>query len=764
MFVKKCSRLTSPSSLPLVFFYSKTGQDISSVRATMGQQTSFFEFSQEIAKLHNVDCKLTSDPKDPVWKILFLSPMTDEEICSFFNFDDVRKLRRYHPDRLALVLFKCIEQLVDFSERGDLIVDYCSVMNALRMLGNALPYCYEDLNVKGTEVKDNTIVTQQTLSRQGVGIIQQSPFAEKFYTHFFWENRTCEGVDLNSASHVSVWASGATWHREPLGNVVVRTLTKLCFVPRFTVGELQRLPRELGAAEMRSVGGSTTPAVTVYTNLLWYNSTQRSGTNFRQVDPRRIHVLRTLIQCLSWNVFQGNESLENPFLSAFVDDAINPLAPTLCMTLVNRVITHYSKGTLPYTSYVGADSAEKILAHSLSLLAISFDHPHAAVNCFVRVFKDVVDKNQQQAEQLVLGLHRVIDNPLFASKTMLKDSQKVVSCTLEALVVMFHLLEMPNLTAVCIKSQRYLLTSLLFYVQECARLDSAIHEMQCVLFILLRLSVKASFLKALLNESISAQPPLFVLPDMMRDGATPTYADVLVLMLCFVVSPASPQWFLPLFPVAATIFANVLATADNLTELTCFEVHHAFEFLCNRNVLRRGAASQRACQLWVEGIVSMAQRSTRGCLPLLASLGVSSTAKKLQQLIRGDDTAAVVENAAPDADPAALKKEKKPIKWIDKFEDDMPLSALVELSEDYAKRIGSSDAPSGVSHNKAQLYENLALQEQGLAMPPVSAEPLIRAFVVTGKVRHFFSGTIWRALHKANLRPPLFDFQTVKLY
>lgn len=756
----------------------------------MGQQTSFLEFSQEISKLHHLDCKdLRASDDAPIWKVLFLSPMSDDEICSFFNFDDIRTLRRYHPDRLALVLFKCIEQLVGFCERGSEVSDYCSVMNALRMIGNAAPYCFEDIHLKGTELKETTITSKRTQELRGDGIKQQSPFAENFAHHFFWQNRTCEGFDLSNVVTVHhQWVAqtaNSKWLGEsPLGEVLMRSLTRLCFLPRFTVGPLQTpssTPSTAYTTELSAVA-DTEPAAKVFTELLWYGCSVRTGNiTFRQVDPRRIQVLRVMMQCLSWNVFAGNEKLANPFLDVLVDDHRCPLAPTLCQTLVNRISTHYSRGAVPYSSYIAADNAEKILEHSLSILSIAFEQPSPAVNCFLRVFENLNQNTASgsPAENFLIGLHRIIENPLFSSRTFLKESQKLVHCTTEAVALLFHLVGFDHIRSIFLRSASQMVIPLLFIVQEAARHDKKAREAELAMYVLLRVSSDSQFLHNFVNQPVDAQPPLFVLPDLMKNAPRATFGDVILLMMCFVISPASPRWFLPMFPAAATICSNVLAATTSLTEGTCFEINHALEFLVHKNVLKKGPAAQEACQLWIDGIVSIVQRRLPVCVPLYACLGVGSAGVGLKRRIDGIEDAAAVENEPAAIESSAAKTEtdevadsltKKgrrsaAIRFIDGFEDGMPLDELIRISEDAKTKLEDKSLSVGTTEDRAAVYEKIsASATSGLRIPAAVNTPLIRQTVVNDELRKWMSGSLWRSIHSHNTRPPIYDFRTVKLY
>lgn len=720
--------------------------------------------------MHNEIWSIESDKAklDAFLRVMFLSPMTDDEICSYFGFDDIRKLRRFHPDRLALVLFKCVEQLAEFVDHHDQISDYCSVMNALRMLGNALPYCFEDIALEGTTIKETTIVSQRTVDRIGKQVL--SPFAARFGVHFFWENKTCQGHELEMSSTVEKWAAHPRKWNKPVGVIVVQTLTALCFVPRFTVGAHQRPSAVPQGHREEMAMRECAPSAKVDTGLLWYGATTQAalhGVTLGQVDKRRIQVLRTLIQCLSWNVFFGAANLENPFLSTLVDEELCPLGPTLCLCMVNSISCHRSRGILPYTSYLNAENPEKILQLSLSVLSIVFDLPNEPTNSFIRVLRVIVDKDRQKADRLVSGLQRVIDNPMYSARTFFHDSQKTVECTQESLLLAFHLQDCPTVHTLMIERMHEFLYPLLFFVQECARHESMVHDMQAAILLLVRLSANEAFLRAFANSPIQRQPPLFVLPSLLKDGNSATIADVIVLMMCFVVSPASPRWFLPAFPGAATIFANVVSAADKLAEVTCFEIHHALEFLTHRNVLKKGELAQGACQLWVEGVVTVATRNPRGCAPLLASLGIGNAAMTLQQLYRESDEAdAAALSSKREGDeeaPSSAPEHHRPIRWIPGFMQNMPIADLAHLSAEAKRKLEGQPYIEGASgENRTQAYDAvLGGNQAGVAMP---SNPLVHQMKVSLEVRRWLSGAIWRTLHSRNLRPPLFDYKSVKLY
>lgn len=95
-------------------------------------------------------------PDRPIFKTIFTTKLSDEDMAAFFNHDDVRFLRRYRPNQLAAVLHKCMEQLHYFTRHAVRLSDPTAATNALRILANALPYLMEDtaLHVAAPEPAD----------------------------------------------------------------------------------------------------------------------------------------------------------------------------------------------------------------------------------------------------------------------------------------------------------------------------------------------------------------------------------------------------------------------------------------------------------------------------------------------------------------------------------------------------------------------------------------------------------------------------------
>ncbi|CCD14861.1 unnamed protein product [Trypanosoma congolense IL3000] len=91
-----------------------------------------------------------------------------------------------------------------------------------------------------------------------------------------------------------------------------------------------------------------------------------------------------------------------------------------------------------------------------------------------------------------------------------------------------------------------------------------------------------------------------------------TYCDILVLCLCYVISPSSPQWFTSLYRSAVEILYTLQVCfprgtggrlpCDFLAEHSLFEIASSFSHLSSVFILSRGVETQRACAQMAKAI------------------------------------------------------------------------------------------------------------------------------------------------------------------
>ena len=794
----------------------------------MGQQTSIFDFRENIVALKSYDVSV-SVTNHTFWKTLFLTSMTDDEICAMLNFDDIRELRLFYTDRLAMLVYKCIEQLYDFVHHSTTAMDFCCVDNALRMLGHMLPFLFEDADFalasldKSKEEKGSArsiVITQKEMDR--LASRKQTVFGRNIAQLLFWENMTCAGDSIEACGHVYDWP-GVMQHEQlsskssasSLGQVLGQTLLKLCFVPGYTLyptqkSDLQSLRH--GLIDRCSLWFGSAPVAAPFTEKAVAFATVAQVT----IDRRRVDVLKTIIQLFYSSLCARGRA--NPFFACLTSSTICPEIPTLCIGLLHGVTHYHSRGILPYTSHVGAELPELILSLSMELLALvddtvatavlrsseaelmmrehqlaSFDEssslaapPNAWIATLAQQFQDDTDSSRL----LSLSLTRILENPIYASSTWLKGSQKVVECQSEALLLLLRLLDMNNFLAdfssTLLSSSIF---SLLHIVEAGTKSNQGFNDVQICLYVLLKLSASRGFLFALSEVAVPSggKIPLASIP-IPQAGSPPfTLMDVLVLGLCEMMSPISPRWYMPLIPTSATILANLATGVDKLHETTCFELANAMAFMSHRNVLAKGIGMQQSCQLLVEAAVTMLHRRPRGTVYLLAHLAVDDFGAKLRH---------VQESAPPihvHADPCETKgdtREQGEVELV--MHDDpnklsrpelslppdffsaMPLDdldgLLLKAKTFLEKKSDTTSHVGGGNNGEMMLMEPqlLAMLDSSefsgeLAMPAGRGQLTIRQFHLTAPIAKYVMMQTWRTVHRRNLRPPIFDFSAAKV-
>ncbi|RNF08027.1 hypothetical protein TraAM80_02960 [Trypanosoma rangeli] len=207
-------------------------------------------FRRAIVSLHYKEHPLSGDAGDLelFWRALFCTWLSDEQLASFWTAEDVRLLRMYRPGRLAAVLIASMQQLealialsceaaaeLDPGNSGDVgenpsggglatvkvegamnymqpqpslrrregrALNPCAALNALRLIGGALPYCFEDIEELTALLREDAdatarggripvIVSQRTRELMDVANRTESPYAADFAYHFFFRGEFC---------------------------------------------------------------------------------------------------------------------------------------------------------------------------------------------------------------------------------------------------------------------------------------------------------------------------------------------------------------------------------------------------------------------------------------------------------------------------------------------------------------------------------------------------------------------------------------------
>ena len=809
-------------------------------------QSTILDFREIIIELKYAP-EMFAPTRHDKWKILFLTPMEPNDIAAMISFEDVRFLRRHRPDRLALLLFKCVEQLSSFVCHHPKVSDYCCIMNSVRILCNAMPYCIEDHNVDGTDIPaDEVIINKATRMLRADAAKLSSVFSEFFLEHFWFKNLSCDSVKkenkISSAGDV------------PLAHQLVQMLVKLLLVPNFTLSSRQAR-NAITASVADLVSG-------VFPHLLWATgafSTETFGMHFTTgMNQCRIDVMRLLTIVLSEPMFRGSLSkFENRPLAVLCSEEECPLTPTIAASWINIILQYQPNGVLPYTSYVGAALPEQVVGMCLQLLnLVLYDGTtsktiiNAQVSNINTQKKKVEEKSalhigsssepvegaesqkerknvfrkmfvllfldEPNAKKFVESLIRLIHNPLSATQTWISGSQKNIMCHHEALLLLLNLLNNfpESMEHVLLRCSNFVpfFYAMLFFIQQGATEQNFFSEVQLSLFVLLKLLSCTEFSSGFLNKIVDGHHPL---RDIPPKSSTTTYADHLCLMMCSLMSVASPRWYYHLLPAAATILVNLPIFVTSLSEVTCFELFHCLEFATQRGFLIKGLVAQATASLVVESVVMWVLHKRANVIPLVAMLGTSNCAAKLDDLIKNpnpsevadkfniqghsssagvlateqqqkdggaleemkaltsEDNKKTQQKKSPEVDKSRKNNTTTQLVFCEEFLQQVQVQKLVAITLEAQRQVDEEAAK--ISSSVTSQHQHVNIEEQlpklypkllhrcsdGLSLPVSGLQ--LRAFVRSNESETYCYSVLWQVIHQHNISPPLFDAKTAKL-
>jgi hypothetical protein len=764
----------------------------------MGQSLSV-DFRQCVARMHKRTIAVNDHDH---WKVFFLTNMSSDDIATYLTPLDVRMLRRAMPQNLAALLYTAMQQLATFLHDAEAnlsvdtaatgrrsVVDECAVLNAIRIIAACMPYVLEE-DICEPAVEDRSVMFPKVP-------LPVSPHARNFAEQFFWRNDACRPVGEAAVTLPPVLRDGP--RGQPLGAQLMVLLTRLCFVPTWTIDK--------SVALLRRPIDFNSPALADHHVIGQYllcpglfQETVKDGALFfaREVKWRRYELLRCIVACLTTPVAVGRSLERNPFLDVLVDEGQNDLAPTLCCSLVNYVSQYVSRGVMPFSSHVWTELPEAFLADSLQLLAlctvdwtVSGDAraagpsesvaPPQKKNCF-RHFTCALAKDANTASFYAHGVFRVLENPLFAATTKLKNSQHRLNCVSEALNLAVRLASLPEadgyLRAFSGMTEA-LLFPVLFYLRIAKAGRRYFADAQAALYLLTKLSaspVAEEFNKAL-TSTFAGVMPFSDLPAVEPDA---TLGDVLCLALCDLISPGTPRWLQPLANTAAVILVNV-SPVVTLRERQCFEFFHVLDYVTSPAFDRQ---APRACNKEhiilnvLDAMVALCTHHADEHLPLLAALSTIDLPGRIAVLTDPDAPPPAEEastlsmmahtttrtpsaRAPKDSDEAELiaaaHLSTKGLLLSDDAKQRLPLAALNVMSE-LAHRVVES-LPSADDEPVEAL--RASVNAGGLPAPHVVD---LQDLVLTDELKQYLTSSLWAVIHEHHARPPLFDFSSSKLF
>lgn len=372
---------------------------------------------------------LLSDTVAPAEQLtqLLNATMTAEETSQAFPAEQLRRLRHLYTHNFAALLYRCIGAVAAVAVQRheintsasapaaaltpEVLAQYHSALRILRCLlplaleSGTTPLEEEEEDVAGgAAVPDSGAVPPSTpsegdaapaapeaatpaaASASSAAAATAAPRARtaataQFQQLFFVEGKTCEDAkpdetfSLLPRQNVHLSPSQPYAKPLPLGTFLVWSLVECCFVRGLTLPDITALPKE----PVLSITHAE-----VDTGLLWAPglasidpmealASRSSGPSFSWTAPRlprqRKAVLDVLFAALSSPLYHAAGFRDTIFLEPLLSTSTVPLMPTLSISMLNTVLQYVPYGYLPYTSHLGVEERELVMASARVLNA-----------------------------------------------------------------------------------------------------------------------------------------------------------------------------------------------------------------------------------------------------------------------------------------------------------------------------------------------------------------------------------------------------------
>jgi len=511
----------------------------------MGNASTREEFGDALDRISREDI-----PPDDTefWDSLWRIPSTTYEVFELIAPDDVRKWLAERPGNLATLFTQGVAQICQLVETPN--PEYFrQALTCVRMLTRLMPFLLE---------------RQQ----------------DRFLDQLFW-GTTMSVSDAQEEEEAE---------NEPLAKMLIQSIYKLLFLPKFTVfdnttEEYLIQPPEEGCL---SYGNP---------NLIWKQGIGKEKTSYstNQLDSNRREVLRLLIACMSEPLYQSPDGFD-PYCSRWqqiATSASEPLVPTLFASLINTVTSFDPYGWgVPYGTQMVDDAPQKLMEVSLQALIILLDFgvptnqaslhpapgadsgatasPAVNANAYRRLFAQV--KEPEHFDAFFNGVTRLLNNIHIAENTYLPGSYYKVECYQELLVLMWKMLEenekfTTHILKFCDITQLMVPTCFLMF--EARNLVSKVGLVHICTFLLLKLSGERSF-GVLLNKEYDLRLPM----DLPIFSGT--HSDFLIITLQKIIVTGSAK-LSPLYHCFLTIMCNISPYAKTLSLVTSVKLVNLLE-------------------------------------------------------------------------------------------------------------------------------------------------------------------------------------------
>ncbi|KAG5477789.1 hypothetical protein LSCM1_05088 [Leishmania martiniquensis] len=353
----------------------------------------------ETAKLVRTLLSENEASHEPLTQLLNTT-MTEEETDQVFPVEQLRQLRHLYTHNFAALLYRCIGAIAAVAVKrheintssnspstfltAEMMAQYHS---ALRILRCALPVALESGTTPVEEAvsarpKNNDPAAADDVTPPPAALPRsRTAVTAHFQQLFFVEGRTCNDAKPEDTFPLLPGQKMCTSLEQPaaeplpLGSFLVWSLVECCFVRGLTLPELPVLPREVSASITHEE---------VDTELMWCSglastdpiqalTIKTSAPSFTWVAPRlprlRKELIEVLLVAVSSPIYHEAGFRDTIFLEPLLSTSTVPLLPTLSISMLNTILRFVPYGYLPYTSHLGAEEKELVVASARLLNA-----------------------------------------------------------------------------------------------------------------------------------------------------------------------------------------------------------------------------------------------------------------------------------------------------------------------------------------------------------------------------------------------------------
>lgn len=551
------------------------------------------------------------------------------DVFTVLTAAEIRALRDHHPENLATLCYKAVEQLVRVTDTlCNTVQQQKTVLSCVALLTRLLPYVFEEADWRASFFWSTLPSPSASLSSlDDAAAIGGGGGSGSFHGASFYRKHYQQQQSRHHSSHQMDLLANM-----PLAQSLLLALADLLFCPDFTVAPLD----STGSGGKDSKSGSSSrfgvpdsPPDDLQSidscEYIWEAGVgcSMSSPSSAQYDHNRTALLRLLLTCFSESMYCSTAEVgrtPNAWID-FFSSAENRHALPLFTSLLNTVFAYNPNGgLLPFNHLLFSDSKEPLVEVALQLLIVILDHDFSSkrtttappplnqerpdpdpelqdtrttmayhtttmntsspplsicseqsplhLNLFINYLSRI--HREDDFEFLLRGFTRLLNNPL--AQSYLPNSNKRIAFHQELLVLFWKLCDynkkfMHYVLKTCDVLQ--ILVPILYHLNDARADRSRVGLVHIGVFILLLLSGERNFGVRLNRPYLATAPmdlPIF----------SGTHADLLVVVFHKLITTGHTR-LQPLFDCLLTILVNVSPYLKTLSMVAAAKVLHLLE-------------------------------------------------------------------------------------------------------------------------------------------------------------------------------------------